>query len=69
MVELVVLLLIGGVLLWALPQLPIDATIQGWIRVVILVVLAIYVVLFVASLFGAGPSPLVLGRLGRGPCP
>lgn len=66
MIELIVMLLIGGVALWALPQLPIDATIQGWIRVVILVVLAIYVILFVASLIGAGPGPWL--RFGR-PCP
>lgn len=42
-VSLVLALIIAGVILWAIPQLPIDVTIATIIRVVVIVALVIYV--------------------------
>jgi chorismate mutase len=47
----VLLLVIVGVALWALQQMPIDASVQRIIRVVVLVVVALVAIVFVADLF------------------
>jgi hypothetical protein len=52
LVGFIVLVLIVGVILWALPQFPIDATLLRIVRVVLIVVIAIVAILFLASIFG-----------------
>lgn len=54
LITLLVLLVICGVLLWAVPQLPIDPTIAQVIRVVIVVA----VVLYAVRLLAPGHVPL-----------
>ncbi len=61
MVELLVVLLVLGVILWGVGQFPIDATIAKLIRVVIVVIALIYIIYFVAAVIPSGfPLP---GRL------
>lgn len=43
MIELIVVLVLLGLLLWVVGQLPIDPTIQRIIRVVVIVVAVLYV--------------------------
>lgn len=52
LVNVVVILAIAGVLLWALPRLPLDATIQSIIKTVIIVIVAIWLILALAGLLG-----------------
>ncbi len=53
---LVAILAVAGVLLWAITQIPMDATIARMIRVVIIVVVAIYLIFWVVGLAqGIGP--------------
>lgn len=61
LIEIIVALVIVGVLLWALPQLPIDATIAKIIKVLVIVVVAIwvcYVLVGLASGSGYHHPPL-----------
>ena len=44
LLTLVVLLIVCGVLLWAIPQLPLDPVIAQVIRVIVIVALVIYAV-------------------------
>lgn len=54
---LIMVLLIAGVLLWALTQFPaLDATIKQFIKIVIIVICAIYVIYFVFGMFAGGPG-------------
>lgn len=52
LINVVVVLAIAGVLLWALPRLPLDATIQSIIKTVIIVIVAIWLILALAGLLG-----------------
>jgi hypothetical protein len=62
LVSIVVVLLIVGVALWVLQQLPwISGDIKQVIRVIIIAVVAIYVIMVLASLFG-GTSPFIYPR-------
>lgn len=45
LVSIVVILVVVGLLLWAVQQLPLDATIKNLIRVVVIVVVAIWLLL------------------------
>ena len=49
-IQLVITLLVLGLLLWAMNQLPIDATIKGLIRVVIIVVGCLYLIYAITPL-------------------
>lgn len=51
--NVIVVLAIVGVLLWALPRLPLDATIKSIIRTLVIVVVAIWLILVLAGLLGA----------------
>lgn len=51
LLTLIAILVVVGVLLWALPRLPIDAQIVGIIRVLVIVVLVLWIV---ASFLGEG---------------
>ena len=69
MIELLAVILISAVVLWILTQIPMDGTLQTIARALIIGVVAIYIILFVLSLFGAGmPSIGAWPRLGH-PCP
>jgi hypothetical protein len=55
-IQLIVVLAVVGIILWAIGQLPIDAAVMKLIKVVVIVVLALWVL----SLFGLlpdGPVP------------
>lgn len=52
---LIVVIAIAGVLLWAISAFPaLDATLKQIIRILVIVVVAIYVIMFVAGLFSGG---------------
>jgi hypothetical protein len=58
LLNLLVVLLIVGVVLWGISQIPgIDGTILRIVRVVIIVFVAIYLIYFFAGMLGSGPSP------------
>ena len=58
LLEIIVVLLIVGVVLWAMTQFPIDATIARVIRVVIIVFVAIWLIMLLFSMVGSvGPGP------------
>jgi type IV secretory pathway TrbL component len=61
LIQLLIVLLIAGVVLWAISQFPIDPTIARVIRVVVIVVIVIYLIYAIVPLL-AGPGyhhPLV----------
>ena len=62
LINLVIALVVVGIILWALGQFPIDATIAKFIRVIVIVVVAIWVLYILAGLLGAGPGPLLYRR-------
>lgn len=53
LINVIVVLAVAGVLLWALPRLPLDGTIKSIIKTVIIVVVAIWLILVLAGLLGA----------------
>lgn len=64
LIQIVLMLLVVGVLLWGLSAIPvIDPTVKQFIRVAIIVVVAIWLIYILASVLG-GASPRVwpLGR-------
>lgn len=58
LIEIVVALVIVGIVLWALGQFPIDPTISKLIRVVVIVVVAIWVCYLLLGLAGGVSHPL-----------
>lgn len=55
LIQLIVIILIAGVLVWAIDQLPaIDPTFKQVAKVIIIVVLAIFAIVTIAGMFGAG---------------
>ncbi len=62
LIQIIIALALAGLLLWALSQFPIDATIAKLIRVVIIVVVCIWLLYILASLFGSGPMFPTLRR-------
>lgn len=51
-IGLLVLIAIAAVVLWGLGQLPLDPALAGMIRVVVIIVIAVLLILWIASLFG-----------------
>jgi uncharacterized membrane protein YedE/YeeE len=63
LIGILVALVIVGILLWALSQFPIDPTIAKFIRVIVIVVVAIWVLYLLAGLLGGGaPSGFYFNR-------
>jgi hypothetical protein len=63
LIQMLVVLLVVGVILWALSQFPIDPTISKVIRVVVIVVVCIWVIyLLLGMAGGAGASIPVYRR-------
>ena len=52
LIQVIVALVVVGIVLWGITQLPIDPTIQKYIRVVIIVIVAIWLVYVVAGMAG-----------------
>jgi hypothetical protein len=60
LIQLIVVLVIVGLALWVLGQIPMDATIARIIRVVIIVVVCIYLLYFLVGMLPAGsPGPFI----------
>lgn len=60
LLQLVAALVIVGLILWALTQIPMDATIAKIIRVVVVVCVGIWLVYVLLGM--AGSAPIGLGR-------
>ncbi len=58
LIQLLVVLLIVGVVLWGLSQFPLDPTISKLIRVVIIVVVAIWLIYLLLGMAGGSPFPI-----------
>ncbi len=50
LISIVIVLAIAGLILWAITQFPLDATIAKLIRVVIIVVVCIWLIYFLAGM-------------------
>lgn len=59
LVEIIIALVIVGVLLWALTKFPIDPTIANLIRVIVIVVVAIWVCYILLGMAGGISHPIV----------
>ncbi len=55
LVQILVTLLIVGVILWGITQIPMDAAIARIIRVIVIVFVAIWLIYLLAGMFGSGP--------------
>ncbi len=65
MIEILAVILIAGVVLWALTQFPaIDPTLVQIVRVIIIVVVAIMVIKFLVVFLGGSTSFPSLGHIG-----
>lgn len=63
LIQIILVLLVVGVLLWGLSAIPaIDPTIKQFIRVAIIVVVAIWLIYILAGVLGSGISGLPLRR-------
>jgi len=63
LIGILVALVIVGILLWALGQFPIDPTISKFIRVIVIVVVAIWCLYLLVGLLGGGsPGPYFYRR-------
>lgn len=58
LIQLLIVCLIAGVVLWAITQFPIDPTIARIIRVVVVVILLVYLIYALVPLLGGlSPAP------------
>lgn len=55
LLQVLLVLLVVGVVLWGISQIPMDATILRLIRVVIIVVVAIWLLYLAFGVIGTGP--------------
>ena len=55
LIQILVVLCIAGLLLWALSQIPMDAVIARVIRVVVIVVVCIWLIYLLAGIAGGMP--------------
>ncbi len=62
LIQIIVVLALAGLALWAISQFPLDATIAKLIRVIIVVAVAIWAIYLLAGLFGGGVAPLGVYR-------
>ena len=53
-----IILIIAGVILWAITKIPMDAVIAQVIRVVVIVIVIIWLLYFLVGLMGSGPGPV-----------
>lgn len=59
LIQILIVLLIVGVILWGIQQFPIDPTIAKFVRVVVVVIVAIWLIVLLAGLL---PGGLMLRR-------
>jgi hypothetical protein len=64
LIQVVVVLVVVGLILWALSQIPMDATIARILRVVIIVVVCLWLLYVLVGYLPAGGYPGGHGRLG-----
>lgn len=57
LIQALIVLLIVGVILWGVSQIPMDPTIARFIRVAVIVLVAIWLIYLLAGMLGAGPFP------------
>lgn len=62
LIQIVVVLLVAGLLLWGVKQFPIDATIQRLIHVVVIVVVCLWLIYALFGMFGGGSAGPVFRR-------
>lgn len=62
LLQIIIVLAIAGIALWALGQFPIDPTISKIIRVLVIVVVAIWALYLLVGLPGGGPIFVVPRR-------
>lgn len=55
-IQIVVILLLAGLALWAIAQFPLDAIIVRLIRVIIIVVVCVWLIYLLAGMFGGSGS-------------
>ncbi len=61
LIQVVIALVIVGLILWVIEQIPMDATIKSIIRVVVIVAVCIWLLMLLVSLAGSGglfPIPM-----------
>lgn len=63
LIQIILVLLVVGVLLWGISRMPIDPQIYNFIRVAIVVVVAIWLIWLLASVLGVGLTPMATPRL------
>ena len=56
LLSILIVLVIAGLILWAIGQFPLDATIAKLIKVVVVVVVCIYLLYFLVGLLNGGPG-------------
>jgi hypothetical protein len=61
LIQIVVALVIVGLILWVIQQIPMDPTIARIIRVIVIVVVCLWLIMFLLSIAGGGvnlfPAP------------
>jgi hypothetical protein len=62
LLNLLIILVIAGLILWAIGQIPMDATIARIIRVVVIVVICIWLIYWLVGMMPAGGVMLPRGR-------
>jgi hypothetical protein len=65
LINLIIIGLIVSVLLWGLSQLPIVEPIKGIIRIIIIVIFAIWLISLLGSMVGSFPAPTLYPYRGR----
>lgn len=55
LIQVVIVLVMVGLVLWVVQQFPMDATIARLIRVVVIVAVCLWLLYLLAALFGSGP--------------
>ena len=64
LISVIVALVIVGLVLWVVQQIPMDATIARLIRVIVIVVVVIWLLYLLMGVFGGGgfPGPVLFPR-------
>ncbi len=58
LLQIIIVLLVVGVVLWGLTQFPVDPAIMNLIRVAIVVCVALWLIFLLAGIAGVSPYPL-----------
>ena len=58
LIQIIIVLLIVGLILWGISQIPMDPAIARIIRVIVIVVVCIWLIYFLAGMLPSGSMPL-----------